>query len=146
MSHPVDSIFAFEDEYFFLSNFYPWPVLFEGEIYPTAEHAYQAAKFTDPMDRKLIKGCSTPGRAKKAAHIMKSRSDPTFPGRKLTVMESSVLRVKFQKNNRMGQQLIWTRGYDLVEGNHHHDRFWGVHQGVGENNLGKILMKIRDDL
>jgi predicted NAD-dependent protein-ADP-ribosyltransferase YbiA (DUF1768 family) len=35
---------------------------------------------------------------------------------------------------------------ELVEGNWWNDTFWGVCNGVGENNLGKLLMKIRAEL
>jgi hypothetical protein len=36
----------------------------------------------------------------------------------------------------------------LVEGNRWGDQFWGVdlRTGLGENHLGKILMKVRDEL
>lgn len=32
---------------------------------------------------------------------------------------------------------------DIVEGNQWHDTFWGVCNGVGQNNLGQILMNVR---
>ena len=36
----------------------------------------------------------------------------------------------------------------LEEGNRWHDTFWGIDQntGKGENHLGKILMKVRDEI
>ena len=34
----------------------------------------------------------------------------------------------------------------LEEGNTWGDRVWGVCQGQGENRLGKILMKVREEL
>jgi ribA/ribD-fused uncharacterized protein len=140
-----EEIFAFTDSYEFLSNFYPWFVQFEGQSYPTAEHAYQAAKFRDPKDRQLIAQCTTPGRAKKAAHAMTWRADPTFPERKLEVMEV-VLRDKFMPRSRMADKLIATIPCQLIEGNNHGDRYWGVCKGAGFNHLGKILMTIRDSL
>ena len=42
----------FHNEYFFLSNFYSHPVVFEGVTYPSNEHAYQAAKTLDLEKRK----------------------------------------------------------------------------------------------
>ena len=42
------------------------------------------------------------------------------------------------------QSLLETTGdEELIEGNHWGDVFWGVCKGVGENHLGKILMKVR---
>ena len=37
---------------------------------------------------------------------------------------------------------------EIIEGNYWHDTFWGVDEetGVGENNLGKILMEVRANL
>lgn len=35
---------------------------------------------------------------------------------------------------------------ELVEGNNWNDTYWGVCKGVGENHLGKILIRIRDGL
>jgi predicted NAD-dependent protein-ADP-ribosyltransferase YbiA (DUF1768 family) len=35
---------------------------------------------------------------------------------------------------------------ELIEGNWWGDTYWGVCNGVGENHLGKLLMKIRDYL
>ena len=35
---------------------------------------------------------------------------------------------------------------DLIEGNTWGDTFWGQVDGKGENKLGKLLMKIRDEL
>src|SRR4051812_21328901 len=44
-------IAEFQGEYRFLSNFWPATVEFEGIRYPTAEHAYQAAKTLDAKER-----------------------------------------------------------------------------------------------
>ena len=42
----------FRDEYFFLSNFYPVRISFEGIIYPSVENAYQAQKTIDIDTKK----------------------------------------------------------------------------------------------
>ena len=34
----------------------------------------------------------------------------------------------------------------IEETNWWKDQFWGVYNGVGENNLGKILMRIREEI
>lgn len=38
------------------------------------------------------------------------------------------------------------RQRELIEGNTWGDTFWGVCRGKGENNLGKILMRLRSEL
>lgn len=42
--------------------------------------------------------------------------------------------------------LINTGDAELIEGNSWGDTFWGECNGIGENNLGKILMKIRKEI
>lgn len=61
-----------------------------------------------------------------------------------------LLRIKF-RNQELRAKLIATGDTPLAEGNLHHDRFFGIchckeHGGVGENWLGKLLMKIRGEL
>ena len=44
------------------------------------------------------------------------------------------------------QRLLDTGDRELIEGNTWGDRFWGVCRGEGENKLGRILMRVRDEL
>lgn len=58
-----------------------------------------------------------------------------------------LLRIKFYDNHfQYRQKLIDTGDMYLEEGDKHHDIFWGVCDGIGENNLGKLLMEIREEL
>lgn len=41
--------------------------------------------------------------------------------------------------------LLKTGDEELVEGNTWGDTFWGVCKGKGRNELGKILMKVREE-
>ena len=43
-------------------------------------------------------------------------------------------------------KLLATGDAQLEEGNTWGDRIWGVYQGQGDNRLGKILMKVREEL
>src|SRR5690348_9381030 len=61
-----NKIAEFQGEYRFLSNFWPAEVAYEGITYPTAEHAYQAAKTMDVNERKRIAALPTPAEAKAA--------------------------------------------------------------------------------
>jgi len=58
------------------------------------------------------------------------------------VMYDLVLQ-KFQYAN-LRKLLLDTGGQYIQEGNTWGDRFWGVCNGIGENHLGYILMKVRD--
>jgi N-glycosidase YbiA len=137
------AIDSFQGEYRFLSNFWPAEVVFEGITYPTAEHAYQAAKSLDPIDRQRIAVSPTPAEAKRAGRALKPRED--WETAKFDVMER-VVRDKFTRHADLRTQLLTTGDAQLIEGNTWGDRVWGVYQGEGENRLGLILMKVRDEL
>jgi len=55
------------------------------------------------------------------------------------------VREKFKQED-LKQMLLDTGDQELVEGNTWNDTFWGVCRGEGQNNLGKILMKVRMEL
>ena len=52
---------------------------------------------------------------------------------------------KFSQHPDLMDNLVYTGKRPLEEGNHWNDRYWGTVNGVGENKLGQILMKIRED-
>ena len=64
---------------------------------------------------------------------------------KFVVMEE-VVRDKFTRNAELRQKLLDTGDAYLEEGNTWGDKIWGTVNGEGENRLGKILMKIREEL
>lgn len=130
----------FANEHAFLSNFHPSPVVMYGQIYPTVEHAFQAAKTLDMARREEIRLAPTPGRAKRLGRRVELRPDwDTF---RLEAMET-LLQRKFA-DPYLRERLAETWPHKLVEGNYWGDRFWGVCGGEGENHLGRLLMKIRD--
>lgn len=138
----------FEGEYHFLSNFYPCQIEYEGIVYPSTEHAYQATKTLDEETRKYISTLATPGLSKKAGRMVDMR--PDWDEVKYEVMHE-LLWLKFSQSE-FKQQLLETRGYDLIEGNWWHDNVWGdctcakCKDIPGSNWLGKILMTIRNHL
>ncbi len=137
------SIKRFKYAYDFLSNFYMVPVEFEGITYPSSEHAYQAAKSDDQNDRLFIAGLLKPEQAKSHGRRIKAVAD--WNERRIDVMER-VLRAKFSQNPDLAYKLRKTGDAELIEGNTWKDRFWGVYRGEGQNNLGKLLMKIRSEM
>jgi DNA adenine methylase len=137
-----NKIDSFSGENRFLSNFWQTAIVYEGQEYPSTEHAYQAAKSLDLTVRRAVAATPTAAEAKALGRRIAMRTD--WEQVKLQVMED-VLRQKFA-NPDLHEKLIATENSELTEGNTWGDRFWGVCNGVGENHLGKLLMKIRDDL
>lgn len=138
----TEPIAEFENEYRWLSNFWMSDVKMYGKIYPSVEHAYQAAKTLDLALREKMRLCKTAAGVKKMGRKLVIRED--WESIKISVMEELVTR-KFQ-NTELRAKLLATGDAELIEGNWWKDFFWGVCNGVGENNLGKILMRIRDKI
>ena len=139
---------CFDGKYMFLSNFYNASCAFEGKVYPTVEHAFQAAKTLIPEEREEIRKAETPGKAKRMGRSVTLRSD--WEEVKTDIMRQC-LRSKF-KFAPLGIDLINTGDEELVEGNTWHDNCWGnctceqCANTPGENRLGKLLMEIREEL
>ena len=72
---------------------------------------------------------------------------PDWESVKLSLMEE-IVYAKFSQNEQLKQMLLATKEAVLKEGNTWNDVFWGVSlkTGRGENNLGKILMRVREKL
>ena len=137
-------IVSFSGKFRFLSNFYPCKVVFDGIEYPSAEHAYVASKTSDIVQRYAIAEMEHPGEVKKLGRKLKIRSD--WEKVKVPLMKA-IVQAKFDQNPDLMLLLKETRPYELVEGNTWGDRFWGESPlGNGRNELGKILMSIRDDI
>lgn len=136
----MEPISSFTKDNRFLSNFWYVDVLYDGVVYPTVEHAYQAAKTIDPAERKLILEAPTPGKAKQLGGKVTMRQG--WDDIKVDVMRL-LLQQKFA-NPKLQAMLIATGDVELIEGNTWGDVFWGQCPiGKGQNHLGKLLMEIR---
>ncbi len=148
----------FEGRWRFLSNFYPCKIEHKGITYPSVEHYYVAMKVTEMqlLDgryytaadfREMIAKIPSPADIKKIGQRIKVRKD--WDEKKLDFMNWAV-KEKF-KDETLAEMMMLTDGYDLAEGNYWHDNFWGSCicqkcRNSGQNNLGKILMKVREEI
>ena len=130
----------FEGKHRFLSNFAPAKVIYAQMVFPTVEHAYQAAKSANRADMRYVGGAQTPGEAKKRGQRVKLRDD--WEHVKEVVMRD-LLEAKFS-DPAMRKALLDTRDAELIEGNTWGDVYWGVCKGKGRNRLGHLLMAIRE--
>jgi len=151
-------------------------VHYEEELeYSTSEHLYQARKFIypdAPRDNliyvELIRTASTPFKAKILGHQELSKRgtpqyqwrlqldevikkypqvlpNPDWEEQKLEVMYE-VLIDKFTQNEEIQAELLATGSATLQE-NSHYDDFWGIGKDkTGENHLGRLLMRLREEL
>lgn len=128
-------MYYFRGENFFLSNFYPIEIIFDGKVYGSVEHAFQAAKCANPIDAEKIR-------------TFYREIKPNWESEKVTIMER-ILRVKFA-DPEMKRLLKNTKDVRIVENNGWHDIYWGVcdcpkHESTGKNIVGELLMLIRDN-
>lgn len=136
------SITRFVGKYEFLSNMYPVILHLNGELYPSAEHAFQAMKSLDKDVRLGMSVCPSAKEAKRAGRRIKLR--PDWEEVKVDIMYQ-VLKAKFA-DPTLAQLLKETGEEELIEGNTWGDTFWGVCRGKGRNELGKLLMRVRTEL
>lgn len=143
--HDNNTIKGFFGEYKWLSNFHICDVFFDGELYASSEAAYMAGKTTDINIRKqLIKSTGiNPADAKKLGRSIPLRED--WDDIKFDHMYCVVFD-KFNRNKYLRDKLLETGDRYLEETNHWNDCYWGICNGVGENKLGVILMKVREVL
>lgn len=142
-------ITEFDGKNAFLSNFFHSPFEFDGIVYPTNEHFFQAMKTLDQEERKKIAAAATPGKAKRMGRQVQLRDN--WEDIKETVMRIGV-DLKFRTHPELAEKLIATRWRMLIEGNSWHDNTWGscfcpkCAPIAGKNLLGKILMEERQTL
>ena len=135
-------IAVFDGEYAFLSNFYERKIEYKGITYGSSEAAFQAQKTIKPEERERFIGL-TPMQSKRLGRKITLRLD--WEEVKTQIMYE-IVREKFLQHPDLAAMLVATKDEELVEGNYWRDTVWGVCDGVGENRLGKILMKVREEL
>lgn len=137
---------ANEKPYGPFSNLFRRPVQFEGVVFPTSEHAYQAGKARKPTVRDWILSAPTPSLAAMAAHgLYVWDVVPDWSRIKFDRMRA-VLRAKFDQHADLKELLLSTGNSRLVEVgtvNNAVNRLWGEVDGKGENMLGVMLMELR---
>ncbi len=140
---------ASEKPYGAFSNLYRRELEFEGEVFPTSEHAYQAGKARKPEVRKWLMEAPSPALLAMAAHgLYYWDVAPGWSTSKFDRMRR-VLRVKFTQHLDLCALLLSTGNARLVESatvDNEVNRLWGEVNGIGKNMLGVLLMEVREEL
>ena len=131
------------------SNLFRSEIVFEDEVFPTSEHAYQAGKARKPEVRKWLMAAPSPSLLAMAAHgLYYWDIAPGWSTVKFARMRS-VLRAKFNQHPDLHRLLLSTGDARLVESatvDNEVNRLWGEVNGVGRNMLGTMLMELRIEL
>ena len=131
------------------SNFSPHDIVMGQLRWPTSEHYYQAQKFIgteyQPVICEKIRQAPTP---EDAAALGRDRSRvirSDWDQAKCQVMYEAV-KTKFSKHPKIKAVLLDTGREDIIEDSPT-DYYWGCGEDKsGENHLGKILMRVREEL
>lgn len=148
LAEKMDEVIGFYPREFYpLDNFSSFKVEWKGHLYSSVEEAYQAARFMGSAEDLVerIKHTYSAHEAQKIAKENRSMQRPDWEEIKLSVMEE-LLRLKVQQNPYVKEKLLQTRDYQIVEDSPK-DSFWGWGPDrTGENRLGKLWMKIREEI
>lgn len=142
MTEPV-LFYAGEFGYVF-SNFSAFEVEWKGQLWPTSEHAYQAAKFDAHDLICRINAASSPYMALQLAREFEDDGmlRPSWSSEKVDVMRE-IIAAKHDQHPYVQKQLKQSIGREIIE-NAPKDAFWGRGPDwKGQNMLGKLWMELR---
>jgi len=133
------------EEHGYLSNWYLASLYLKGVIWPSSEHYYQAQKLAGTPLEETVRRLESP----RLTFEFTRRPEVSVRGDweevKIEVMHEAVY-AKFTQNPDLKEKLLATGDREIVE-NSPVDSFWGIGaDGLGENNLGKILMEVRSQI
>ena len=128
----------------YMSNYWKARFFIYNRWWKSVEHAYQAQKCADPVEYDAI-------------HQTVKANDARLLGQKVKMREHwddihkdrvmyECCKAKFLQHKDLRDQLMATGTEELIEDSPV-DSYWGCGaDGSGKNMLGKILMKIREEL
>lgn len=144
-----------KEEFGWLGNMAPYPIIYENQIWRTSEALFQAMRFDEPEIKEIIRNEKSPMGAKMKAKFFRENmcvepmSDFDVKNMK------KCIKLKFEQHAEIKRKLIETGKSEIIEdigtrnGGRH--KFWGAkrhneNEFEGQNVMGKLLMELRDEL
>lgn len=138
-------IYFFRGEHAWLSNYADVKIKVKDDTFRSVENAYFSLKSKDKEWKKFC--------------VENTAQEVKKEGRKLLVRDNwddiKLKVMKFCLDQKFRQEpfrtkLIETGDQNIVEGTYWKDTYWGVDlkqdPNIGENHLGRIIMKIREEI
>jgi ribA/ribD-fused uncharacterized protein len=145
MSEDRGYIGFYEKEFYMLSNFSSFAMIWKGEFCLTSEHAYHTEKFFDEDMKALIRKQMSAHDALKVSHEHEDKYRKDWKEVKVGIMKE-IIREKAKQHSYIQKKLIDSGDRMLIEGSWK-DSFWGWGENKdGENMLGKLWMEVREEL
>ena len=144
----MDEVIGFYPREFYpFDNFSSFKVEWNGYLFSSVEEAYQAASFmgSDEELVEKIKKSHSADEAQRIAYANRDKRREDWDDVKVSIMEE-LLRLKIEQNPYVKKKLLQTEDYMIVEDSPKDDFWgWGPNRN-GQNNLGKLWMKLREEL
>ena len=144
----MDEVIGFYPREFYpFDNFSSFKVEWNGYLFASVEEAYQAASFmgSDEELVEKIKKSHSADEAQRIAYANRDKRREDWDDVKVSIMEE-LLRLKIEQNPYVKKKLLQTEDYMIVEDSPKDDFWgWGPNRN-GQNNLGKLWMKLREEL
>lgn len=132
-------------EYGYLATYSNYGFFKDGVFWKTSEHYYQAQKFMDSDTKIRIQNAETPKIASTIGRDRKLNLRSDWEEVKQDVMFDAVY-YKFKQNKDILQKLLDTGRAIIIEATVK-ENYWGCGpNNDGQNNYGKILIKVREKL
>jgi len=140
---------ANEKPYGPFSNLHRREVEYEGEVFATSEHAYQAGKARKDTVKQWLMAAPSPALLAMAAHgLYVWDIHPDWAKIKFDRMKG-ILKAKFTQHADLKELLLGTGEARLIESatvDNAVNRLWGEVNGKGQNKLGELLMEVRSEI
>lgn len=135
-----------ENKFHYLSPFSAHRIEIWGEVFSTVEHAYQASRIKPGPERDSIKNTPSPKDAWRLGQKYKDNLDlKVLDFDKEKVMEE-LFRAKIKQHPDIVDILKESGDQTLLKV-YATDYYWGTGEdGTGENKMGKLWMKLREEL
>lgn len=137
----------YENDFYVLSNFSSFQLMWRGTKFPTSEHAYHWEKFAyrSLAIADMVAGAVSAHEAYKVAERYKNRRREDWDTVKVSIMKD-ILREKVRQHDYVRTKLLATNDRLLVEDSWRDDFWgWGPNRN-GLNMLGKLWMEVRDEV
>lgn len=144
---PMSDLINFlENEFHYLSPFSAHQIKIWGETFPTAEHAYQSVRIQPGPEREEMKNAPSPKDAWRLGQKYKKEKELRVEDfDKYKVMEE-IFRAKLEQHDDI-KRILKESGDKELQKVIVEDSYWGTGpDGNGENQMGKLWMKLREEI
>jgi ribA/ribD-fused uncharacterized protein len=144
--NPTDPVLFYPKEFNVFDNFTAYQVQYDGYLWSTSEHAFQAAGFKGVAE-DLVEEIKQARSAHDAQKVMQAHTDklrPNWEEEQRDVMKS-ILRCKIEQHPYVLKKLLQSGDREIIEDSWRDDVWGWGEKKEGENRLGKIWMELREE-